>query len=192
MGDIGWLLQLVLAAVVGGLITYLVTIFTEARKRHFEKQDKFLDKKREALEAALRWIEPIELSLMRIESAIYRGQSFTSTDMSVQRGATIGDLLTHLAELDLPDHQRILLPEGAYNIGMGILQDIEELKMTAPLGLPQDERVALYKQLQVRSKKLQDLLVQNIRIHSGRLYSECATCTVSVSRLSVNMLNTYI
>jgi len=114
-----------LGVIVGGLITYFVSSRIERQRWRHERQEKLLLLQRDALAAALEWIEPMRNAETRASSMI----------MAAIRGDFDHDkflkefpyLLGELVKKDLPANQRAVLPDNIYKRGQQIIREMDEL-----------------------------------------------------------------
>lgn len=115
-----------LGAVVGALISSLTSYGIERSKWRRERQEKLTGLKREALGAALEWIEPMRNAENRasllIMSAI-RGE-VGHEDFLEKFPYILGDLVKR----DLPANQRAVLPDNIYARGHRIVHEFDELQ----------------------------------------------------------------
>jgi len=115
-----------LGVLVGGLITSLTARGLERTRWHHDRQEKLASLKRDALAAALEWMEPMRNAHGLASSLL----------MAVIRPG--GDeerflkefpyLLGDLTKKDLPGHQRAVLPQDIYVRGHRIVREIDELR----------------------------------------------------------------
>jgi hypothetical protein len=114
-----------LGALVGGLIASLTAWSVERQRWRHERQEKLLGLRREALTAALEWIEPMRNAETRASFLV----------MAAIRGDFDHDqflkefpyLLGELVKKDLPANQRAVLPDNIYERGHQIVRDMEQL-----------------------------------------------------------------
>jgi hypothetical protein len=114
MGDpvlLAGLLSL-LGVVVGGLITFLTGQVQERRRHRHERREKLDALRREALSAALEWIEPMREAHIQASSLISAALHGGYADGEENILSKWPSLLDALAEQDLPGHQRAVLPRG--------------------------------------------------------------------------------
>lgn len=115
-----------LGAIVGGLIASLTAYGVECKKWRREHQEKLASLKREALAAALEWIEPMRNAEARASALV----------MSAIRGELdhedflkeFPNLRGELAIKDLKANQRIVLPGNIYSQGHSIILELDELR----------------------------------------------------------------
>lgn len=115
-----------LGAIVGGLIASRTAHGVERQKWQRERQEKLASLKREALAAALEWIEPMR-------NAEIRASAFV---MSAIRGVfdhkeflkEFPNLRGELAKRDLKANQRAVLPDNIYTQGHSIICELDELQ----------------------------------------------------------------
>ena len=114
-----------LGALVGGLISFFTARGVERQRWRRERQEKLAGLKRDALAAALEWIEPMRNAESRASSLV----------MAAIRGDVDNEhflkefpyLLGELVKKDLPASQRAVLPDNVYARGHRIVRDIDEL-----------------------------------------------------------------
>jgi hypothetical protein len=115
-----------LGALVGGLISTLTALAIERQRRRRERLDKFADLKREALAAALEWIEPMRNAHIRASSL-----ALATVHGNADQGAVHGGwpkLTDELSKADLTGVQRAVLPEGTYTRGHHIASALNDLR----------------------------------------------------------------
>ena len=115
-----------LGAVVGGLATYFVMSRVEHQKWRQERHEKFLSLKRDALAAALEWIEPMRNAESRASSLV---MAVISGDIDDEHFLErFPYLLGELVTRDLPANQRAVLPDGVYVRGHRIRRKLDEVR----------------------------------------------------------------
>jgi hypothetical protein len=115
-----------LGAIVGGLIASRTAHGVERQKWRRERQEKLASLEREALAAALEWIEPMR-------NAEVRASAFV---MSAIRGVfdheeflkEFPNLRGELAKKDLKANQRAVLSDNIYTQGHSIIRELDELQ----------------------------------------------------------------
>jgi hypothetical protein len=115
-----------LGAVVGGLIAAFAAYGIEHSRWRRERQEKLMGLKREALAAALEWIEPMrnaETQASGLVMSAIRGQ-VSDEDFLKRFPYLVGDL----AKKDVPANQRAVLPDNVYARGHRIILEFEELQ----------------------------------------------------------------
>jgi hypothetical protein len=115
-----------LGVLVGGLISSLTAIRIERSKWRRERQEKLMALKREALGAALEWIEPMRNAESRASALVMsaiRGE-VSHEDFLRRFPYILGDLVKR----DLPANQRAVLPDNVYGSGHRIVHEFEELQ----------------------------------------------------------------
>lgn len=114
-----------LGALVGGLIASLTAWSLERQRWRHERQEKLLSLRREALAAALEWIEPMRNAETRASSlvmAAIRGD-FDNEKFLKEFPYLLGELV----KKDLPANQRAVLPHNLYERGHQIVRDMDQL-----------------------------------------------------------------
>lgn len=116
-----------LGVLVGGFISALTTRSLERSRWRHDRQEKLAAQKRDALAAALEWMDPMrnaKIAASRFLAAAIHG------DIDQE---TLSELWPNLGgELkDLPGHQRALLPDDIYPRGHHIVFEIKKLKNLA-------------------------------------------------------------
>jgi hypothetical protein len=115
-----------LGALVGALISSLTAYGIERSRWRRERQEKLTELKREALAAALEWIESMRNAETRASGLV----------MSAIRGEVSHEdflgrfpyLLGDLVKKDLPANQRAVLPDNVYARGHRIILEFDELQ----------------------------------------------------------------
>lgn len=117
----------IVGAMVGGLITITAMYGLQRQKYRHEKKENCNSLKRDALTAALEWIEPMRNSWSSANSLVTASIHGTiSEDEFIERWP---DLLSNLAQRDLPGNFRAVLPEGVYSSGHKIIRELENLQI---------------------------------------------------------------
>lgn len=113
-------------ALIGGITAIFPNLIIERFKGRRERQDKLMALRREALGAALEWIEPMRNAESRasllVMSAI-QGQ-VSHEDFLEKFPYILGDLVKR----DLPANQRAVLPDNIYGRGHSIIRAFDELQ----------------------------------------------------------------
>lgn len=122
-------------------------VLDEERKRRIERADKLQATTREAIELAMKWLNPIRNAIPRAELSLHGD----GTNDSAR-------LISELSKLDLPDHLIILLPKGTYRMGFLIAQTIDKIADAAMHNAPIDDSVALVVQLRKQSEEIHKAL----------------------------------
>ncbi|SRR6266851_1483059 len=171
------LLSLIVAALLGGLATH----FFERQRWQRSRQDKFDEARRQAIEAALTWLDPITSAVGGAESCAFQLLSGTKDEQQFRQ--SYPRLLTQLAKLDIPPHQRLLLPSGTYEAGILIERALDNFKSDA-LTLWEKTRYPMnapsLNVSDARGQCQEKILVLREQVHSMRL------------RLAVEYRRTYI
>jgi len=141
IGIVGTLLGTAAGAVLG--------MWSDRQKWKRERLAKRREHEREALQFALKWLDPIDSALMRVTLLIPRiaaGQ--VDRDEMYQK---IPNLMGTLAALDLPPHLQVMLPEGTYRKGLSILHEFGELTAMAKLASPYEDLASMAEALQSKA-----------------------------------------
>lgn len=115
-----------LGALVGALITSFTTYGIERSRWRRERREKLTGLKRDALAAALEWIEPMqnaETHASALVMAAIRGE-VSHEDFLERFPYLLGDLV----KKDLPADQRAVLPDNVYARGHRIILELDELR----------------------------------------------------------------
>lgn len=114
-------------AIVGALISSLTTYGIERSRWRRERQEKLAGLKREALAAALEWIEPMRNAEIRASGLVMssiRGE--VSHEDFLER---FPHLLGDLVKKDLPANQQAVLPDNVYPRGHRIIHELDDLQI---------------------------------------------------------------
>lgn len=125
MDHLWTLLGIVLSSVLG----FLVGTVIERQKWRNQRREKLDEAKRQAIVAAMAWVDPIEALLIQAESKVFsllQGR-IDEHDFLV----SFPDVLTQLASMDLSPEQRTLLPKDIYYSGHKIHRGLESIKVDA-------------------------------------------------------------
>ena len=114
-----------ISVIVGGLITYFTTQALERRRWKEQQKTRLLERKREALEKALLWIDIVERDVTA--ATLVAGNYIDGRIDESEFRKRWPRLLTKLAETDLPPHLGILLPANTYKLGLQIVRQLDEL-----------------------------------------------------------------
>lgn len=125
---IPWWSSLV-GVVIGGVISALTTYLLDRRRWRRSRQDKKDEVRRQAIESAFAWLDPMYSALMNAEVRAYKLLNPGGDDEEFRD--TYPDLIHTLAKLDLPAHHRLLLPPGTYASGKSINREFDEFKYGA-------------------------------------------------------------
>ena len=114
-----------LGTLFGGLITYLATRGSDRRKWKQERQEKLDERRREAIEQAFAWITPLDCAIAQAEGYVnlYR-YGHIDKERLIEQWPYLLNALN-----DIPDHLRPFLPENAYQLSLGIIEKLDELKI---------------------------------------------------------------
>lgn len=115
-----------IGVIIGGIITYFVTIAAERQKWRQAKQDRLLETKRDGIAIALQWLDPMKL-------AIHRANMLLSTHLQgnmdqeefMKRWPY---LVGELKEYDIPAKLRVLLPSELYVRSNRIVRGLDEIR----------------------------------------------------------------
>jgi hypothetical protein len=118
-----------LLVVLGWVVGWHSRVAFDNRRRRLDRQDARKSVQREAIELALRWIDPMSLAIMRAES-VTSAYLFRRVDDNHFRDRWPKDLSAQLEALDLPVHLRPYLPEHTQQRGTGILSMFHNLYYT--------------------------------------------------------------
>lgn len=114
-----------LGVLVGGLISYFTARGVERQRWKRERQEKLAGLRRDALAAALEWIEPMRNAETRASSLVMAAIRGDVDDEHFLKEFPY--LLGELVKKDLPASQRAVLPENVYARGHRIVRDMDEL-----------------------------------------------------------------
>lgn len=115
-----------LGAAVGGFVTFVSLRNIEHQKWKQERQEKLSALKRNALAAALEWIEPMRNAAIRASSLL---MSTIRGDIEDERFLNeFPYLLGELVKADLTANQRAVLPDKVYARGHRIVHELDELQ----------------------------------------------------------------
>lgn len=114
-----------LGALVGGIISFFTARGVERQKWRRERQEKLAGLKRDALAAALEWIEPMRNAESRASSLVMAAIQGDVDDEHFLK--EFPNLLGELVKKDLPASQRAVLSDNVYARGHRIVRDIDEL-----------------------------------------------------------------
>lgn len=119
-----------LGVFIGGLIAYLTARGVEKRRWKQERQEKLAGLQRDAMSAALEWIEPMRNAETRASSLVMAAiqGNFDHEQFLKEFPYLLGDLV----KKDLPADQRAVIPDNIYERGHRIVRDLEQL---IPLGV---------------------------------------------------------
>jgi len=120
-----WAIAL-LSLIVGQVTTYFIMRNIERKKWQQEKKEKLLEIKRDALAAALEWIEPMRNAEIRasslVMSAIHGG--FEHEKFLEEFPYLLGELV----KKDIPAKQRAVLPDKVYSSGIRIVRELDDVR----------------------------------------------------------------
>ncbi len=164
--DVVQVLIVLVSVITGGLITYLTTRSIENQKWKQQKIDKQQDRYREALELALKWIEPIDFALSRIKSlssAFINGR-VTAGELRKQWPNLLRDL--SMINRTIPARLKVLLPSTLFQPGFLLIEKIDDLYIYLTLYSdthqrldlePLSEPPSLVEKLNVVSRHLEEI-----------------------------------
>jgi pyruvate carboxylase len=122
-----------MSALAGSLITTFVqhrlAIANESRRRRHQREDELLKLKREAITAALQWIDLFKSAEIRATGITLAASGGDVPTDDIRAGFPAP--LKEISKLDLPGHLRVVLPPGAYQQGSEILRHFDELRALA-------------------------------------------------------------
>jgi hypothetical protein len=110
---------------VGALINSLTTRAVERQRWRHERQEKLASLRRDAIAAALEWIEPMRNAHSRASSLVMAAVRGEIEDEHLLKEWP--NLLGVLVKKDLPGKLRAVLPDDTYERGHRIHGDLEEL-----------------------------------------------------------------
>lgn len=116
-----------LGAIIGGLIASFTAYLLELQRWKRERQEKYAALQREALAAALDWIEP-----MRNAETHASGLVMSAIRGEVEHEEFINRfpyLLGELVKKDLSAGQRAVLEDNVYHRGQHIVRELDELRI---------------------------------------------------------------
>lgn len=115
-----------LGVIIGGLIAYLTARCIESQRWRHERQEKLSGLQRDAMAAALEWIEPMRNAETRASSLVMAAiqGDFDHEQFLKEFPCLLGDLV----KKDLPADQRAVLPDNIYERGHWIVRDMDQLK----------------------------------------------------------------
>lgn len=114
-----------LGAIVGGFIASLTAWSIERQRWRHERQEKLAGLQREALAAALEWIEPMRNAETRASSLVMSAlHGNFDHEMFLKE---FPYLLGELTKKDLPANQRAVLSDNIYERGHKIVRDLDQL-----------------------------------------------------------------
>jgi len=118
-----------LYVIAGALISLLSMWWLDNRRSRRDRQEKLAGLTREALAAALKWIQPMRFAQMRASSLV----------MAAIHGAIDNEqflkkypnLLADLARREIPGSLQAVLPEGIYARSLSMVSRLDELQHLA-------------------------------------------------------------
>lgn len=115
-----------LGVIIGGLIAYLTARCIESQRWRHERQEKLSGLQRDAMAAAIEWIEPMRNAETRASSLVMAAiqGDFDHEQFLKEFPCLLGDLV----KKDLPADQRAVLPDNIYERGHRIVCDMDQLK----------------------------------------------------------------
>jgi hypothetical protein len=164
-----WAIAL-LSIIVGQVTTYFIMRNIERQKWQQEKKEKLLEIKRDAIAAALEWIEPMRNAQIRAESLVIAAihGDFDHEKFLKKFPYLIGELV----KKEIPAKLRAVLPDTIYPSGHRIVREFEETRV---LGVKYGEEATIMKKplagFQECSKKL-DTINQKIEALETELRNE--------------------
>lgn len=114
-----------LGVLLGGFISYFTAHGVERQRWKRERQEKLASLRRDALAAALEWIEPMRNAETRASSLVMAAIQGNVDDEHFLKEFPY--LLGELVKKDLLANQRAVLPDNVYARGHRIVRDIDEL-----------------------------------------------------------------
>ena len=120
-----WAIAL-LSLIVGQVTTYFIMRNIERQKWQQEKKEKLLEIKRDALAAALEWIEPMRNAEIRASSMV---MAAIHGDFDHEKFLEeFPYLLAELIKKEIPAKQRAVLPDRVYPSGHRIIRELDEVR----------------------------------------------------------------
>lgn len=116
-----------LGAVVGGLISFLAARGLERQRWRRDRQEKLAVLRRDALAAALEWIEPMRNAETHASSLVMAAIRGDVEDEQFLKDFPY--LLGDLVKKDLPANQRAVLPDHVYARGHRIVRELDDLRV---------------------------------------------------------------
>jgi hypothetical protein len=115
-----------LYVILGSLISVLSTWGLERRKWQRERQEKLATLKRDALAAALEWIQPMRNAQIRASSLVMSAiQGEVDNEQFLEQYPY---LLGDLVKKELPGCLQAVLPKGSYARGQEIVRSLDDLQ----------------------------------------------------------------
>ena len=115
-----------LGTIVGGLIAYNAAQGVARKTWQRERQEKLDSLRREALAAALEWIEPMRNAEAWASGLVMSSIRGEVDDEDFQKKFPY--LLGELVKRDLTGSQRAVLPQDVYARGHNIIRELEDLR----------------------------------------------------------------
>ena len=118
-----------IGVIIGGALSGFTAYFVELQRWRRTRRDKLDEAKKEAIEAAFAWLEPMYKAVRTAEGQAFRLLNPGGDDDGFRRDYP--DLLSTLAKLDIPIQKRLLLPEATYHAGNEIVRNVEAFQYEA-------------------------------------------------------------
>ncbi len=115
-----------LGVVVGALLSWLAAAGLERARFRHERGEKLAGLRREAISAALEWIDPMRNALIKASSLVTAAIHGRFDDEAFLRDYPY--LLGELKKHDLTGAQRAVLPDGVYSRGHDVVRQFDELQ----------------------------------------------------------------
>jgi len=147
-----------LGVAVGGMLTWLVGVSADRRRAKLDRQAQLESLQREAISAALEWIQVMRSASIRASSLAQSGAYHCNYDAD-RYARDFPDILTELAKKDLSGAQQAVLPASLdfYSRGQEIVSAFEELEL---LGISCGERAVVTG----RPDGVQEISIQSSRV----------------------------
>lgn len=142
-----------LGAIIGALIATITATRVERRRFQYERKEKLLILQREALSAALDWIDPMRNAEIRASSLV-----LAAIRGDVDQKQFMKDfpyLLGELVKRDLTTDQKAIMPSEFYQRGNKIVREFDNLKY---LGIRYGEEAMVQKKPMAGFTEISELL----------------------------------
>jgi hypothetical protein len=115
------------AAVIGWILGWVSRVSFEGRRIRHEKDVRLEAVRREAIESAQRWIDPMITTVTKA-SLISMSYMYGVTDADALKRKWPTELKATLATLDVPPHLRSYLPDSTQKYGNAIVDRVRTLR----------------------------------------------------------------